>query len=164
MLRVLLKFIKPSYALIALISVGAFQGYSWATSTPGWSLFQSVRNANPQAQADEEKSLPSGLVARTIASVHPAQRVVYWLVAYILICFACIPLIRRSLQLESNGVNGMMVAAFCLIGLVMAFVLSAFQFTWGTALSLIGAFLVSGGTIVWLASQLEEMRVRDSMG
>jgi len=164
MLRTILKFIKPCYALITLIGIGVWQGYAWITSTPEWSLFQSIRNVDSQDQSDQEESLPSGPVARVIASVHPAKRVIYWLVIYILICFASIPLIRRSLLLESNAVNGMMVGGFCLIGLVIAFVLSAFQLTSGTLLSLIGAFLVSGGTIVWLASQLEEMRVRDSLG
>lgn len=154
MLSTVLKLFRPRYALTTLLLFGGWQAYS---------LVQSVTKTVtmvPVTQV-EERSLPEGRVARILAQASPAKRVFCWLSLYLLICFASVPLVRWGFERESNVINGLMLAGFCLYGVLSASFLTAFQWSWKTAVLLVLALAVSGAFFVGLASQVERMRVED---
>ena len=165
MLSTLLKLIKPSYAIIALLLFGGWQGYSMVRSGPGWDWLgdKQVKETEPQAEEAAEP-LPEGILARTMAITHPVKRIVYWLLTYVLICVACVPLLKWGLMRESNLINGGMLGGFCLFGVMLAYILLAFRWSWTSAFWLAIALLMSGGFFLWLSSELEKLRIEDGMG
>jgi hypothetical protein len=71
---------------------------------------------------------------------------------------------KRALNQESNLINGLMLGGFCALGVLLAFVLLAFQWSWASALWLTAALVISGGLFVWLSTELERLRVEEGMG
>jgi hypothetical protein len=164
MLGTALKLFKPSYAIIALVLFGGWQGYSIVRSGPGWDWLweKSVKEAPPAEESAEP--LPDGIWARTMAITHPVKRIAYWLLTYILMCVACVPLMKWGLMRESNLINGGMLGGFCLFGVMLAYMLLAFRWSWTSALWLVIALGISGGFFVWLSTELEKLRIEDGMG
>jgi hypothetical protein len=162
MLGIILKFFRPSYALTALILFSGWQGYSFVKSTS--EQFHS-RADSEQVQADESESdqpVKSVFVA-AVQRIHPVWRIIYWLVIYLLLCFTGVPLIKRALTRESNLANAILLIIYCSLGLLIAVMFTAFRFTWITAIMLVLALICSASMIIWLASELENMRVEDAL-
>lgn len=159
MLRGILKLFKPRYALTALLIFGAWRGYS---------LVKSISEKLPllQGQAEEQvlQSQQEHLspIVAAIRRIHPGMRVLYWLVIYILLCLTSVPLIKKALAYESNLVNAVLIILYSGLGLLLAFIFAGFQFTWITAILLIMALILSAAWIIWLASELEKLRVEDT--
>jgi hypothetical protein len=64
---------------------------------------------------------------------------------------------------ESNLINLLLILIYAGIGTFLAFAFAAFQLTGSTAISMIAALVCSGILITWFASELEKIRVEDSM-
>jgi hypothetical protein len=161
MLGIILKLFRPSYALTALILFGGWQGYSFVKST---SEQLHSRADSEQVQAYDSQSDqpdPSAYVA-AIQQIHPVWRIVYWLVIYLLFCFTGVPLIKRALARESNLANTILLIIYCCLGLLIAVVFTAFNFTLITAIMLVLALVFSASMIIWLASELEKIRLEDA--
>jgi hypothetical protein len=173
MLGTILKLLRPSYALTALILFGGWQGYSFVKSIPERLPLlprpAEVRQGTegqpepPETDQARSKQTPSSGLVAAIERVHPGLRIVYWVVTYVLLCLASVPVIKWALAHESNIVNGMMVIVYSGIGLMAAFFLTAFQFGWFAAIILVLALLCSAAMIVWFAGELEKMRVEDNL-
>ena len=164
MLSTVLKLFKPSYAIMALLLFGGWQGYSIVRSGPAWDWLRGKEVEEPPPVDKDAEALPEGILARTMALTHPVKRIVYWLLCYVLICVACVPLMKRGLMQESNLVNGMMLGGFCVLGVLLAYVLLAFRWSWASAFWLMAALVSSGGFFVWFSAELEKLRVEDGMG
>lgn len=172
MLGTVLRLLRPSYALTALILFGGWQGYSFVKSLPerlpllpGSSVQQETErqsDAADSAQVRQDETPPSRTVA-AIQHIHPGLRILYWVVTYALICLASVPVIKWSLAHESNLVNGLLIVVYSGLGLLAAFVSVAFQVNWFTAIILILALVLSAVIIVKLAGELERMRVEDTL-
>ena len=165
MLKVVLKLLKPVYALTVLTIFMIYNGYSFVD------LLRTNLHASHEAaqvqdvNQDEQSSVPSqgtstGTVQErinptvaAIRQIHPVTRIVSWAVLYILLCLATVPVIKKMLAHESNFI----------IGTLLAFVFTAFQLTGATAVSLVAAFVCSSILITWLAGELERLRVEDSL-
>jgi hypothetical protein len=61
------------------------------------------------------------------------------------------------------GTGPRVESAYSAMGLFAASVFTAFQFAWFTAIILILALVFSAATIIWLAGELEKIRVEDSL-
>ena len=178
MLGTILRLFRPSYALTALILFGGWQGYSFVKSVPeklslpfGTSQVQSAEeeqgtegNQSDKKEQVSPEQASSNPTVTAIQGVNPVMRIFYWVVIYALLCFATVPVIKKMLSHESNLVNAILVIIYSGIGLLLAVGLAAFQFTWITAMMIITALVFSVCIIIWLASELEKMRVQDSFG
>lgn len=161
MLGMILKLFRPSYALTALILFGGWQGYSFVKSVPErLHLPLGVEQVQGE-ELQSDQPAPSAIIG-AIQQIHPGRRIVYWLVIYLLLCFTGVPLIRRALTRESNLANTILILVYCGLGLSIAFVFAAFQFTWITAIMIVLALVFSAAMIIWLAGELEKIRVEDS--
>jgi len=161
MLGMVLKLFRPSYALTALILFGGWQGYSFVKST---SEQLHLLPGSEQVQVEQSQSdqpAPSATVA-AIQRIHPGRRILYWLVIYLLLCFTGVPLIRRMLARESNLANAVLIVIYSGLGFLLAFVFAAFQFTWFIAIMLVLALAFSAAMIIWLAGELEKIRIQDT--
>ena len=175
MLKVVLKLLKPVYALTVLTIFMIYNGYSFVD------LLRTNLHASHEAaqvqdvNQDEQSSVPSqgtstGTVQErinptvaAIRQIHPVTRIVSWAVLYILLCLATVPVIKKMLAHESNFINLLVVLIYAGIGTLLAFVFTAFQLTGATAVSLVAAFVCSSILITWLAGELERLRVEDSL-
>ena len=178
MLGAILRLFRPSYALTALILFGGWQSYSFVKSVPeklSLPLGMGQIHVEEQNQVDnesepveaeqvQEKQVSSNPTVAAIQGVNPGMRMLFWLVVYALLCFATVPVIKKMLAQESNLVNAILIIIYSGIGLLLAIGLAAFQFTWITAMMIITALVFSVCIIIWLASELEKMRVQDSFG
>ena len=106
--------------------------------------------------------MSSNPTVAAIQRIHPGMRILSWLMVYVLLCLSTVPVIKKMLAQESNLVNAILVIIFSGIGLLLAVGLAAVQFTWITAMMIIAALVFSVCIIIWLASELEKMRVQDS--
>ena len=174
MLRMILQLLRPSYALTALVLFGTWQGYSFVKSIPEKLHLPAViekvqKPVEPQEQSQiaTTEQLPGSQqvtsipIIAAIGRIHPGMRILYWLAIYLLLCFATVPLIKRMLACESNLVNVILIFIYTVLGVLLAFVFVAFQFTWITEVILGSAFIFSAAVIIKLASELEKMRVQD---
>jgi len=181
MLGTILRLLRPSYALTALILFGGWQGYTLVKSVPeklslplgidGKAQTEKEVQTEPQMDAYEndgqeskmeEKS--SSRFAAAIQGVNPVMRIFYWVVMYVLLCLSTVPVIKKILTQESNLANAILVIIYSGIGLLLAVGLVAFQFTWITGIMLAAASVFSAYIIIWLAGALEKVRVQDSFG
>lgn len=151
MLGFLVKIIKPTYALAALLIFGVWNGYSIIKQSPP----EPPRTVEGQAQL--------GPYAAVMADIHPGARIVTWLTTYALICLASVPLINSILAKQSNAANAVMLMAYVALGFFMALVLMAFQFNWKTTFMTFLALGLSALMIITLAGNLEKMRVEDTL-
>lgn len=167
MLGSILRLFRPSYALTALLLFVGWQGYSYVKTIPeklsilggaGQSRDSESSNVEPAGSEQEDSSR----FVRTVRSIHPGMRILYWLVSYALVCLASVPLIKKTLARESNLANAALVVVYSSLGLLSAFGFVGFQFGWLSAIMLIAALLLSAGMIVWLAGELEKLRVQDT--
>jgi len=159
MVGTILRLLKPSYAVLAMLAFGGWQGYSIiAPIWGGGDVQEEVVVSEEDGEADEADSV--GPLAAAMRKVHPGMRIVTWLVIYGLLCFASVPWINGVLAKESNFANAVMLFVYVVAGFLLAFLLMAFQFNWATAIMLIMAIVVAGGIIVLLAGMLEKMRIR----
>ena len=172
MLGIALRLLRPSYALTALLLFGAWQGYSFAKSIPErlpslWDIgLAQKQNPATQRQEDavalaEPESSHERPVVQAIRRIHPLVRVAYWLIGYVLLCFASVPLVKRGLGHESNLVNAAMLLAFVGVGVLTATALVGFRFSWLTVPWMVAALLCSAGLTVLMAGELERIRLED---
>ena len=170
MLSAILRLFRPSYALTALVLFGGWQGYSFVKSVPErLNLPLGIKQGQTEQEAasagieqEQVEKLPSSPTVAAIQNVHPCMRIVYWLVGYILLCFSGVPVIKKALRRESNLTNAIVILIYVAVGFLSAFALAAFQFTWITAIMLVAALVFSAWLIIWLSSELEELRVQDT--
>ena len=176
MLGTILKLLRPSYALTALILFGGWQGYSFVKSVPeklslpfGTGQVQTAEETQTaeqsgpvQVEQTQAEQTPTSPTVAAIQRIHPGMRVLSWLVIYTLLCFATVPLIKKMLAKESNLVNAILIIIYSGIGFLLAVGLVAFQFTWVIDIMLIAALVFSVCIIIWLAGELEKIRVQDS--
>lgn len=183
MLGTILRLFRPSYALTALILFGGWQGYSFVKSVPeklslpfgisSKAQIEEKAQAKPQMNTDghgyqsavdraENSQKTSSRFVAAIQGVNPVMRFFYWVVIYALLCFATVPVIKKMLARESNFINAILIIIYSGIGFLLAVGLAAFQFTWITAIMLLAALVFSVCIIIWLASELEKIRVQDS--
>lgn len=176
MLGTILRLLRPSYALTALMLFGGWQGYSFVKSVPeklslpfGASMIEPVEKEqgteNVQSDQTEQVSpqqVSSNPTVATIQRIHPGMRILSWLVVYALLCLSTVPVIKKMLLQESNLVNAIVIIVYSGTGLLLAVGLTAFQFTWVTAIMIIAALVFSVCIIIRLAGELEKMRVQDS--
>lgn len=170
MLGTVLKLLRPRYALTALILFAGWQGYSFIKSIPEQlHLPQRVGRVEIEehlVQTETEQATtqqrPSNRVISAMQGIHPGMRILYWLIIYVLLCFASVPLIKRILVHESNLINAGLIIVYSLVGFIMAFVFAAFQLTWIISIILLAAIVLSACIIIRLASELEKLRVQDS--
>lgn len=174
MLGLALRLLRPGHALTVLLLFGAWQGYSFVKSIPdklsGRPAVQSAAQVQPGATGGQRNSnrdmpepTPGSSVVEVVRRIHPLARILYWSAAYILLCFAGVPLIKRALGCESNLVNAAVVAVYCAVGVAAAMALVAFRLTWLTALWIIVALVCSAALIIALAAELERLRVEDAV-
>ena len=104
-----------------------------------------------------------GPFVAAIQSFHPGARLLSWLIGYVLICLASVPLIKKVLAKQSNFANALLLVAYVAVGFLFALILVAFQINWATTIMLVLALIVSYAVITLLASKLEELRVHDSL-
>jgi hypothetical protein len=177
MLGTILKLFRPSYALTALILFGGWQGYRFVRSIPEklslpFGISGQVQSnekskiAEQSSSVEDKKIEPrqtsSNPTIAAIQKIHPGLRILYWLVTYVLLCFAGVPVIKWAIAHESNLVNGILIVVYTGLGLLAAFVFTAFQFNWFTAVILILALVLSAAIIIKLAGELEKLRVEDN--
>jgi len=170
MLGSVLRLFKARYALTVLVLFGALQAYSFARlvsdrlpALPILSLLWGEgRSSSDVKSTDTDANM--GPIAAAVSRTHPLLRVMYWVVAYGLVCFASVPLIKRALAHESNVLNGILIFAYTCTGGLMAFALMAFRFTWVTGIVGIVAFVCAAAGIIRLAGELEQFRVEDMIG
>jgi hypothetical protein len=177
MLGTILKLLRPSYALTALILFGGWQGYAFVKSIPD--KLSLPFGISSQVQSNEKTQIPersqsveskqieprqtsSNPTVAAIQKIHPGMRMVSWAVIYMLMCFATVPLIKKMLAHESNLVNAILIIIYSGVGFLLAVVFTAFQFNWHSTVMLIMALILSASMIIWLASELEKVRVQDS--
>lgn len=176
MLGTILRLFRPSYALTALILFGGWQGYTFVKSVPeklslplgmekikAAEEIQASEANQPTEQAQSEQVLSSPTVS-AIQQISPIMRILSWIVIYVLLCFATVPLIKKILVRESNLSNAVLIIFYIAVGFMLAVGLVAFQFTWITIVMLITALVFSACIIIWLAGELEKIRVQDSFG
>jgi len=170
MLGTALKLLRPSYALTALLLFGAWQGYSFVKSIPErLPLLPGSEQEQPgeqpvEAEQEQSDQMPSSPTVAAIQRIHPGMRILYWLVMYVLLCFATVPLIKKMLACESNMANAVLIIIYSGLGLLSAFGLAGFQFAWTTAILLILALAFSAGMIIWVGGELERIRVEENFG
>lgn len=172
MLGTILKLLRPSYALTALILFGGWQGYSFVKSIPEKLPLlpgsvevqeEGEERAEPaETEQAQPAQTPSSPAVTAIQRIHPGLRTLYWLVMYALLCFASVPVIKWALARESNLANGIVIVVYSGLGLLAAIVFTAFQFAWFTAVVLTLALVFSAAMIIWLAGELEKIRVQDA--
>ncbi|MBN2590020.1 MAG: hypothetical protein JXA96_09165 [Sedimentisphaerales bacterium] len=175
MLKLVLKLLKPAYALTVLAIFMIYNGYSFVdllrtnlhasheasqVQDANQSAESSIQNQENPAEMNQNKTSPAITVIRQI---HPVTRIVSWTVLYILLCLATVPIIKKMLTRESNLVNLLLVLVYAAIGTFLAFVFTAFQLTGVAAVSLVAALVCSSILITWLAGELEKLRVEDSL-
>ena len=155
MLGTVLKFMKPSYALTALILFGGYQGYKVVknvTEPP-----ESKQAAAAEEQAENEPI--DNAVLAAVHEIHPVGRMLSWLVLYGLLCFASTPIIKSVLARESNLANGIILFLYIMIGFLLALFFTAFQIGWFSGILVFLALGISAGIFISLAGALEKMRV-----
>lgn len=168
MLGTMLHFFRPTYALTALILFGGWQGYAFVRSVPEK---LGLPFGTQQAQPDDTAGGgdPTGAVEpsnRLIAGLRQSSalgRAAVWVVGFSLLTLACVPLIRKILAQESNTATAAMVAAFVALGLLAAMTLAAFEFGWRQIIFLIAAGGYALCLTVWLAGEVEKMRISDTL-
>jgi hypothetical protein len=177
-LGTILKLFRPSYALTALILFGGWQGYTFVKSIPqklslqlgikqvdNKKAAQAVEsNQSAETEQLETKQLSSNPAVAAIQKIRPGMRIMSWIIVYVLLCFTTVPVIKRMLACESNLVNAILIIVYSGLGLLLAFVFTAFQFGRLALVMLIAAVIFSACIIIWLAGELEKMRVQDSFG
>ena len=167
MLGVILKILRPRYALLGLLLFGGYQGYSILKSATeplrSSGVAEQVQMGQVEPQSDEALLLNDGEEVSTIAGaiqdIHPVVRIASWLVIYGLLCLATVPIINRILRQESNLANGILVLTYVAVGVLLAFLFVAFRVDWIAIVFLVAAVIVSLLVIVRLASALEEGRI-----
>jgi len=175
-LGTLLNLLRPSYALTALILFGGWQGYTFVKSIPqkvtlpfgtfqiqSGQKSQTVESNQPaKPEQVQTEQLSSNPTIAAIQKISPGMRIISWAVVYILLCFVSVPGIKMMLARESNLVNAILIIIYSGLGLLLAFVFAAFQFSKLTDVMLIAAVIFSVLFIVWLAGELEKMRIQDT--
>lgn len=170
MLGTILKLLRPGYALTALIVFGSWQGYTFVKSIPQKvslpfgtiQIHNEQKNQPAEPQQVQAEQLSANPAIAAIQKVNPCMRILSWLVIYSLLCLATVPLINKMLAQESNFVNAILIIIYSGSGLLLAFVFAAFQFSKLIDVMLIAAFVFSVFFIIWLAGELEKMRIQDT--
>ena len=170
MLKWMLTVFKARYAVAVLFLFSGVQAYSFARLVsdrlpplPIFSLLGGNGGAHRDA-APKDATGEMGSIAAAVTGTHPLLRVFYWAIAYVLLCLAGVPLIKRALARESNTTNGAVILAYACAGGLMAFALMAFRFTWVTGIVGLLAFVCAAAGIIRLAGELERFRVEDMVG
>ncbi len=178
MLSLFLKLFRPSVALTALILLGGWQGYSFMRAIPERLPFpfgtapmeetsheeemEKVTEADTVVRGEEDPesldSEPSNPVLAGISRRSGFWRAVLWVAFYTLLCFGCVPIIRRILEAESNAANAALLAGFSAVGILLAMLLSAFSFGLLSMALLLCAAAYSGGLIYLLANEVEHVQ------
>ncbi len=165
MLGTVLRLFRPTYALTALILFGGWQGYSFVQSVPGR---LGIDDAQRQGQVDDDYQVNQSEAgdSRFAAAMRDSsgmRRGLLWVAAYTLMCFAAVPLVKKVLACESNAANAVMVIGFVLAGVLFAMALMAFEFGFFKLVLLVFAAIYASAMILWLAGELEKLRVADSL-
>ena len=169
MLGTVLKLLRPSYALTALILFAGWQVHSFFKSIPerlSLPLTTGIVKSGQPVSHDSNTSqqveqVPSSKTLAAIQRFHPVARILSWVAIYILVCLATVPLIKKILERESNFANAVLIVCYSAVGFLMALVFAAFQFVWLTGVMLAVSLVFSAAVIIRLAGELERMRVQN---
>lgn len=160
MFSTILKLIKPGYAVTLLLLLGVYQGAVTVKKVPGLrALFGQQTEVQEAGEESADADAAQSLLGKFIASYHPVKRLLVWVVCYTLVSLALVPGVQIVLERESNGLNAMMILGFTVFGGLLAFMLLAFRWSWGSGFLLMLALGLSCALFVSLAGQLEKMRI-----